>query len=140
MAFFSNPAARVVTRCHDVKYEDKVKRVGADAVVCPTHIGGLRMASEMVRPAAVSFLDMMLRDRKKNLRVEEAPIPDEHAGKSVLELGLKNLPHVLLLAVSREDGWLYNPPDDYTFESGNKIIFLTSPEHRSELRRALGIR
>lgn len=135
-----NPSARVVARCHDVKYEYRVKRVGADAVVCSTHIGGLRMASEMVRPTAVSFLDMMLRGRQTNLRVEEEAIPEKHLGSSISQLGLKHLPDILLLAVNRKDGWVYNPREDYVFEPGDKIVFLSSPEQRKQFQRALGLR
>ena len=66
-----NHAVRVVARCTDIRNDAKIKRAGADAVVSPGFSGGLRMASEMLRPAVVSFLDMMLREQDQNLRVEE---------------------------------------------------------------------
>lgn len=108
-----NPNIRVVARCHDLKNIDKLKKVGADAVVSPTFIGGLRMASEMVRPTVVSFLDIMLRDKKKNLRVEEIPVPELFAGKAIADLQLKKYPNTLLLAVRTKDDWIFNPTDDY---------------------------
>ncbi len=43
-------------------------------MVSPSRIGGLRMASEMVRPKVVSFLDNMLRDQENGLRVEEVTV------------------------------------------------------------------
>jgi len=36
---------------------EKIKKAGADAVISPSYIGGLRIVSEMVRPTVVSFLD-----------------------------------------------------------------------------------
>lgn len=66
-----------------------MKKAGADAVVSLSYISGLRMASEMVRPTVVSFLDTMLRDREKNLRVEEILVPDHFIGKAISALNLK---------------------------------------------------
>ena len=60
-----DPNIRVVARCHDLKNMEKMKKAGANSVVSPTFIGGLRMASEMARPAVVSFLDIMMRDKEK---------------------------------------------------------------------------
>ena len=57
-----NPRIRVVSRCSHAKNIEKMEKVGADSVVTTASIGGLRMASVMVRPAVVSFLDVMLRD------------------------------------------------------------------------------
>ena len=71
-----NPGVKVVAKCNDLKNSEKIKKAGADSVVSPAFIGGLRIASEMIRPTAVSFLDTMLRDREKNLRMEEIPVPD----------------------------------------------------------------
>lgn len=70
------------------------------------------MASEMARPTVVSFLDIMLRDKEKNLRVEDVPIPEGSAlhGKKLGEINLKGITNALLLAVKMEDGsWSYNP-------------------------------
>ncbi|MCX7242542.1 MAG: NAD-binding protein, partial [Polaromonas sp.] len=52
-----NPGLRIVSRQTERGVEDKLKRSGADVAVDPGFIGGLRMASEMIRPAAVGFLD-----------------------------------------------------------------------------------
>ena len=51
-----NPNLRIVSRCAEVANIGKLKRSGADAVVSPNFIGGMRMVSEMVRPAVVRFL------------------------------------------------------------------------------------
>jgi voltage-gated potassium channel len=130
-----NPHVRVVTRCHDTKNSEKMKKAGADAVVSPSFIGGLRMASEMTRPTVVSFLDMMLRDKEKNLRVEEVAVPDSFVGKAISALNLKKYPHMLLLAVKAREGWIYNPSDNYMIKPGDTLIFMATPEEKQELER-----
>ena len=130
-----NPNVRVVARCNEIRNSEKMKKAGADAVVSPGFIGGLRMASEMIRPTAVSFLDTMLRDREKNLRVEEIPVPDTFIGKAISALNLKRHPHTLLLAVKTREDWIYNPPDDYVIKPGNTLVFMITPEVLRELER-----
>lgn len=136
-----NPRVRIVARLQDVDHESKVRKVGANAVVSPQHIGGLRLASELVRPAVVDFLDEMLRDRERNLRLEEVRVPSggEAAGKSIEELQLENLPGVLLLAVRAQDGsWQYNPHRGRVVEVGEVLIFMGSPSDSRSLRARFG--
>lgn len=128
-----NPHIRVVSRCNEVKNTEKMKKAGADAVVSPTFIGGLRMASEMIRPTVVSFLDIMLRDKQKNLRVEEVSVPESFFGKAISALNLKHYPHILLLAIKTEGDWIYNPPSNYIINPQSTLIFMATPEGRQEL-------
>jgi voltage-gated potassium channel len=132
-----NPKLRVVARCNDIRNSQKMKKAGADAVVSPCAIGGLRMASEMIRPTVVSFLDIMLRDREKNLRVEELPVPESFVGRPISALNLKRFPHALLLAVKTGDDWVYNPPESYVIDKRNTLVFMTTPEGRDEVAALL---
>lgn len=128
-----NPALRIVTRCNEIKNIEKFRRAGADSVVSSNLIGGLRMASEMIRPTVVTFLDQMLRDRDKNLRIEELKITSAQAGALVGSLRK----HALLLAVLRPDGsYEYNPPDGLALKEGMSLIYMGSPEDRARLEGA----
>ena len=128
-----NPKLRVVARVNDMRNSQKMKKAGADAVVSPCAIGGLRMASEMVRPTVVSFLDTMLRDTGMNLRVEELPVPESLVGRPISALNLKRCSHALLLAVKTGDNWVYNPSESYVIAQKNTLVFMTTPEGRDEL-------
>jgi voltage-gated potassium channel len=132
-----NPKLRVVSRCNEISNSDKMKKAGADAVISPSLIGGLRMASEMVRPTVVSFLDIMLRDREQNLRVEEVPVPSAFSGQSISSLKLKKHPKMLLLAVRTGEDWTYNPPEDYVMKPKSTLVFIGSPKDRQELTKEL---
>lgn len=133
-----NRDLRIVARCNEFNFLDKLKRAGADSVVSSNLIGGLRMASEMVRPTVVSFLDTMLRDQGTNLRVEEVPIPEGSriAGSTVGELQLRSVGDVLLLAIKQgDDRWHYNPDDGFRVESGMNLIIMGSPQDRMKVER-----
>jgi len=135
-----NPNTRVVTRCTDMAKREKIQSIGADAVVSPNFIGGLRMVSEMIRPTVVSFLDIMLRDKDRNLRVEEVSIPAPLAGKQITSLRLKKFPNVLLLAIKTAEGWVYNPPETHAVTAGDALIIMTTPEDRLKLEKELRLR
>src|SRR5579872_7363342 len=86
-----NPSIRIVARCSDPNFAEKLTKAGANATVSPNTIGGLRMASEMLRPHVVGLLDMMLKQQGHTLRVEEIEI-HEHSpwiGKTLGSLHLR---------------------------------------------------
>jgi len=136
-----NPNVRIVSQVEDVDHEAKIRKVGANSVVSPDFIGGLRMASELVRPTVVSFLDAMLRDRDLNLRVDEIRIPEGAScvGTELRDLGLDKLPGILLVATRTPKGeWRYNPPRNGVVTAGMVLIFMGSPSDSRELCDQLG--
>lgn len=132
-----NPHIRVVARCSRLKNVEKMKKAGADSVISPTFIGGLRMASDMVRASVVSFLDTMLRDKEKNLRIEELAVPSSLADKPLAAVNLRKHAGVLLLAIKTGKDWIYNPAEDYVMKAGDTLIFMTTPEERERLENIL---
>ena len=130
-----NPNARVVARCHEVRNIDKLKRIGADAIVSPDFTGGMRIASSMLRPAVVSFLDEMLRTDDK-LRVEEVVVPAAFERRSLAQ-AVPASPEYVVLAVRAGSGWQFNPPADFPLQPGHVLVAMTTPEGRQQLERAL---
>ncbi len=134
-----NPRIRIVARCRDLRTEAKLTRAGADAVVSPDRIGGLRLASEMLRPTVVSFLDVMLRDTDHRWRVEEVTVGagSELDGRTVASLRDRHIGDLVVLALHSPDGrWLYNPGSDSVLEARTGIVFMGSPDARATLERA----
>ena len=128
-----NPGARVVARCHDVRFVDKIRRVGADDIVSPDFTGALRIASSMLRPAVVSFLDEMLRT-DQGLRVEEIALPQGASGRRIAELAPPDMDYVVL-AVRRDGRWEFNPAADSQAKPGSTLIVMTTPVGRAKLER-----
>lgn len=128
-----NPALRIVAKAIDVQAEAKLRRAGADSVVSPNVIGGLRLVWEMVRPESTTLLDALLRRRDQPLRVQDVKVPPGSAlaGRPVAELDLSRR-GLLLLAVrdpEAEGGrHTYNPPADYVVSGGSILVVLGEPE------------
>ncbi|MDB4964150.1 MAG: Potassium channel protein [Myxococcales bacterium] len=137
-----NPAIRIVARCAELSHVEKIKRAGADAVVSPNYIGGMRLVSEMVRPSTVKFLDDMLRDKRAAYRIEDVKL-----GKKAEDLGATLRAarvherfgmNVLALRTSDAGTWTYNPTDDEKIGPGTTLVVLGSPDQVSALRAAGG--
>ena len=131
-----NATARVVARCHEVNYIDKIRKVGADAIVSPDFTGGMRIVSSMIRPQVVSFLDEMLR-ADNALRVEEVQLPQSFGAATIGALKL-NRRDFILLAVRAQNEWEFNPGDDFDIHAGNTLVVMTTPAGRKSLERSLG--
>jgi voltage-gated potassium channel len=132
-----NPKLRIAAKVTEDSSETKLKRAGADTIVSPSFIGGMRLASELVRPSVVEFLDKM---RSQDLRVEEVPIPDGSPliGAPLRETGIRHQSNVLVLAVREPDGaYSYNPGPDFTLVSGQTLVVLCRTEDLNTLRRGI---
>lgn len=137
-ARFLNPNLRIVARGNHPSVVNKMLKAGADEVVLPETTGGLRIVSLMVRPAAVSFLDQMLRQREVSLRVEEVSISPSSSlvGKKLAELKLPQQWNILVLAYQQGDGTLiYNPPADLELKQGMTLIVIGDIRKVDEFRR-----
>lgn len=128
-----NPRLRIVARCHDVRFIDKMRRVGADDIVSPDFTGGLRIASSMLRPAVVSFLDEMLRT-DQGLRVEEVGLPQAAADRRLGELAPPHAEYIIL-ALRHGGRWEFNPRGDSWARAGDTLVVMTTPEGRAKLEQ-----
>ena len=111
--------------------------VGANKVITPTSIGGMRMASEMVRPTVTNFLDEMLRDKNKNLRIEELALPSSFAGKSLADVPVDGLDQTLVLAIKEPGGWQYVPSKNHAIVPESRLVLMTCPEELRTLENRL---
>ena len=89
------------------------------------------MASEVIRPQVVGFLDLMLKDQSQTLRVEEIEISASSpwVGSHLSEIQIHARHNLLVLAVKSgmESGapklWV-NPPEKLAIQGGTAIIVM----------------
>lgn len=136
------PALRIVARSAEQSFSDRMLRAGASATVSPSNIGGLRMASEAIRPHVVGFLDLMLKGQSQTLRVEEIPVDaaSSWVGKTLHDLMLHSRHNLLVLAiknagaVASQKMWV-NPPSTVAVQAGAAIIVMGDVNDIREARR-----
>lgn len=133
-----NPQARIVAKITENEAGPKMMKAGATAVVNPTMIGGFRMASELIRPEVNEFLDLMLRDKEKNLRLEEVVIPasSSFVGQALKDTPIRQKTKLLVVAVRGPDrSFLYNPDPDFVIQEGTTLIVMGETESVLKLRK-----
>jgi voltage-gated potassium channel len=128
-----NPNLKIVSLCSIHNNEAKLEMAGATQIVSPNYIGGLRMASEMLRPTVTSLLDVMLRGRDKNLRFEQIDLNQNNEGKKMGELRLGEFKDTLLIAIKSNDELIFKPEDNYEIKKGDSLIIMTTPDERIKL-------
>ena len=137
-----NPDIRIVTKGIDVKSHKKMFKAGSDAVVSPEFIGGMRMVSEMIRPAVVTFLDMMLRDREEVLRFEELHVGKKSplVGKTIGEADIDRETGSLLLSLRRagSDKYLFNPPKSTEIRANDVLVLIATPDMIEQIEKTTG--
>jgi voltage-gated potassium channel len=126
---------RVVVRLHDIRNAKKARKAGADEIVSPDFSGGMRIASAMLRPHVVNFMDQMLHS-DDGLRVEEVVVPPGFTDASVGVLVPKSRDY-LLMATHESGQWLFNPGDDHTVKGGAVLVLLANPDGRAQLEKRL---
>lgn len=123
-----NPDLRIIVMSDNVAAEQKFKHAGADSVVYTSIIGGQRIASELIRPTVVTFLDLMLRDKDRNLRIEEITIPENSqiGGETLASAKIRQFGEVLVIAIRQHgaERYQYNPGPNTHLSEGDVLILL----------------
>ncbi len=135
-----NAQARIVSKVVEDEAAPKIIKAGATSIVSPTMIGGRRLASELIRPAVNEFLDQMLRDKDKNLRLEEVVIErgSTFAGVALKDTPIRRETRALVIAARAADRtFTYNPDPEYVITEGTTLIVLGETESIVKLRQLL---
>lgn len=133
-----NRRLRIISRMINPRLEAKLRKAGADSVVSPNTIGALRMASVMIRPEVVSFLDTMLRSKQGNLRVHQVNVGEKSAmaGRTLLDSKLTNKYKLLVLGSQMPgEEILFNPPPDQPLAPGMILIVMGDTDDIARARR-----
>jgi len=138
-----NSKIKIVVKCVDSKAEQKLNGAGADEVISPSAIGGLRMASVMVRPTVVTFLDKMLRDPEEATRIEEILVAeDSHiANKTIAQVRLSQEASVLVLAVRHPESefFTYRPNPETALPPGTVVVVMGEVSNVQKARKLAGM-
>ncbi len=135
-----NPNLRIISKADDEDSRSKLIRAGANGVVLPHAIGGLRMASEMIRPTVVNFLDVMLREKNAALRVEEVMIPRNSPllGQTLMESQIAQRTGLLVVALkdlNSPGAFRFNPPATTPLSANDVLIVIGHMDQVLALRR-----
>ena len=116
----------------------KLMKVGANKTLSAIEISGNRMASLMIKPNIISFLDVVTRIGDVELDLEEVIIKSGSylENISLLDAQIPNKTGLIVLAIKKYEDkqMIFNPPIDYTFKTGDVLIVLGKEDQVKKLR------
>jgi voltage-gated potassium channel len=119
------PQLFIVSRVRIEENEEKLRRAGADRIINPQSIGGARAAAFLLQPHVTEFLDVVMRDRDIEFRLEEVAVPPDSslAGHSIRDAHIRAHTGALVLALREPDGsFVTNPAPDQLLARGQVLI------------------
>jgi voltage-gated potassium channel len=140
-----NPDIHIISRASNESAAKKLKLAGANNVIIPHKIGGDFMASLLVTPSLVEFMQQLsLEDRTKRTNLEEVSFddfPDEYHDKSIASLDLRKLTGCTLIGYKNPEGnYFINPDPDTRIIKGSTLIILGQPEQIKRLNELFNIK
>ncbi len=122
-----NPELNIVARAGEEGSEQKLLRAGADRVVSPYHIGGLRIAHSVLKPAVVDFIEFATRSGNIDLRMEEVYVREGSriTGMTLDECGIGRELGIIIVAIKESGGEMrFNPTFKTTIKAEDILIAL----------------
>lgn len=135
---------KIVARAYEEETIDKLYRAGADHVVSPNVSSAIRMASVLLRPSAVSFLDIATRSSHHlALRMEQMVVGAHSsvAGTTLQKARIPQRTGLVVIAVRKKDqphDFVFNPVADTRLNAEDEVIVLGTEEQIDLLREVVG--
>ncbi len=132
----------IISRASQITSQKKLTLAGANKVIMPDKIGGDHMASLVVNPDLITFMDK-LSTEGEDTNLEEVPIEDfteEIEFTSLRDLDLRRRTGCTIIGYIEPDGtYIINPEADLKMEPKSKVIVLGRPEQIRKLNEMFHI-
>jgi len=137
-AKYLNPKIFVVARAVEDETEPKLLKAGADRVVKPYELGGVRMASLVLRPGVADFIEIVAANRNLDLQIEEIIVRkgSRMHKKSLAELPIRTEFNTIIVSIQNDEKgiFVYNPKGDTIVDEGNKLIAIGEKNNLERLK------
>ncbi len=136
-----NPKLSIVARASEDGVERKLLRAGADSVISPYYIGGIRIAHTALKPAVVDFLEFATKSGNLELQIEEIKVKEDSKfiGCSLDKCGIRKDLGIIIVAIKRVTGEMeFNPKSTTNIMKGDTLIAMGEIKHLREFAKVVG--
>ncbi len=138
-----NKTMNIISRASQETSYKKLKLAGANNVILPDRIGGDHMASLVVVPDLIEFIDNLSIVGESNINIEEVAVEklyDISELKTIKDLDLRNKTGCNVIGYKAANGeYIVNPEAEMQLGVGSKIIVLGRPEQIQKLNYTYNI-
>ena len=135
-----NPHLKIASKAVEDNSPGKLITAGADEVVLPDHIGGIRLASSILYPHLVEFLQSITQNHDDTHFAESIVRRDSALdGISLKAASIQEQTGLVIIAIRDNDGtFLYNPPSDKRLQAGDAILVIANLKQLQMLHKLTG--
>ena len=138
-----NSSLHIISRASQEATYNKLKLAGANNVILPDMIGGDHMASLVVVPDLIEFIDNLSIVGKSNINIEEVEVEklyDTSEVKTLRDLDLRRKTGCTVIGFKDVDGdYMVNPEAELKLVPNSKVIVLGRPEQIQKLNSTYNI-
>ena len=138
-----NKTARIISRASNESSYSKLKLAGANNVILPDKIGGDHMASLVVVPDLLEFIDNLSIVGDTTINIEEIAVEklyDTSNIKTIQDLDLRKKTGCNVIGYKNEKGhYIINPEANQKLVPNSKVIVLGRPEQIQNLNSTYNI-
>jgi len=131
-----NPGLYILSRATDSSASEKITRAGADRVISPYVIGGMRIVQALLRPTVSDFMDVATQTRGMDLMFEELKISEKTGldGVAIKDSGIRQSFDVIVIAIKKPSGrMIFNPGPEVIMQVGDVLIVLGDRDQLNRL-------
>jgi voltage-gated potassium channel len=135
-----NPKLFIVARASQKETEEKLRKAGADRVISPYFIAGRRMASMVVKPVAVDFLDTVMHSEHLELNLGEFKVEERSnlVNRSLGEAQIRQNSGAYILSIRKPTGnFVLQPVADTKVETGDVLVAIGTPHQLTLLEKVV---
>lgn len=129
----------IISRASQLTSVKKLEFAGANKVIMPDKIGGDHMASLVVMPDLITFMDKLSVEGEHTTNLEEVEIEDFQGQlncNSIRDLDLRRKTGCTIIGYITPNGrYIINPEADLKLEPKGKVIVLGRPEQIDKLNQ-----
>ncbi|GAG44211.1 unnamed protein product, partial [marine sediment metagenome] len=122
-----NPSLFILSKAMDEEAERKILQIGANKVVSPYKLSGLKIAQGLIRPTLVDFVDLIIRRKELSLYMEEFAVKkgSQIVNRNLRESDIRRTANVIVVAVKKPgEELVFNPSPDTKMETGDILLVL----------------
>jgi len=138
-----NPNLKIISRASSYSSMRKLRIAGADNVIMPDTVGGAHMASLVVNPDIMEFMDLIKVSGKAAVNLEEISfqdLPEDVKYTTIGDLQEKSMSGCNVIGYRSEEGeYIINPSSSLKILPNSKLFVLGNPEQINKLNTIFGI-
>jgi voltage-gated potassium channel len=136
-----NKKLTIISRASDDNSDTKLKIAGANNVIMPDKVGGAHMASLVMKPDVIEFIDYMTAVGNEKMSLEEivfSNLSKDFSNKTLNEVLIKNKSGANVIGFKTPDGdYIVNPSEETLLLPNSKLFALGTPEQIKSLKELL---